>query len=307
MIRLSEYYLQPVHDMMKAEIMKSHHIHCDETPFIMPQHSKEYMWVFHSPRGNDTHPLFLYEYLGGRSGEVLEKYLSGYKGTLVTDGYQPYHTLMKKSDRIKVAGCYAHARRKFAEIIKSVKKNTPLSPGQAVAAEAVKRIDAMYHLDNMYKESSAKERLDNRQRSVKPLVDAYFAWLKTLQGKSNASSKLKEAINYSINQEVYLRRFLEDPLLPLDNNDAERSIKSFCVGKHSWHIIDSTKGAKASALLYSIAESAKANRLKPYEYFCYLLKELVKYPRNDVPTEVLRTLMPWSEELPDHCRKTKSR
>ena len=307
MIRLSEYYLQPVHDLMKAEIMKSHHIHCDETPFIMPQHSKEYMWVFHSPRGNDTHPLFLYEYLGGRSGEVLEKYLSGYQGTLVTDGYQPYHTLMKKSDRIKVAGCYAHARRKFAEIIKSVKKNTPLSPGQAVAAEAVKRIDVMYHLDNMYKESSAKERLDNRQRSVKPLVDAYFAWLKTLQGKSNASSKLKEAINYSINQEVYLRRFLEDPLLPLDNNDAERSIKSFCVGKHSWHIIDSTKGAKASALLYSIAESAKANRLKPYEYFCYLLKELVKYPRNDVPTEVLRTLMPWSEELPDHCRKTKSR
>lgn len=139
----------------------------------------------------------------------------------------------------------------------------------------------------MYKESSAKERLDNRQRSVKPLVDAYFAWLKTLQGKSNASSKLKEAINYSINQEIYLRRFLEDPLLPLDNNDAERSIKSFCVGKHSWHIIDSTKGAKASALLYSIAESAKANSLKPYEYFCYLLTELVKYPRNDVPTEVV--------------------
>ena len=73
MIRLSEYYLQPVHDLMKAEIMESHHIHCDETPFIMPQHSKEYMWVFHSPGGSDTHPLFLYEYLGGRSGEVLEK------------------------------------------------------------------------------------------------------------------------------------------------------------------------------------------------------------------------------------------
>lgn len=307
MIRLSEYYLQPVHALMKAELMKSHHIHCDETPFIMPRHSKEYMWVFHSPGGNDTHPLFLYEYLGGRSGGVLEKYLSGYQGTLVTDGYQPYHTLMKKGKGIQVAGCYAHARRKFAEIIKSVKKGSPLTPGQSVAAEAVKRIDAIYHLDNMYKGSSAKERLDNRQRSVKPLVDAYFAWLKTLQGKSNASPKLKEAINYSINQEVYLRRFLEDPLLPLDNNDAERSIKSFCVGKHSWHIIDSTKGAKASALLYSIAESAKANSLKPYEYFCYLLTELVRYPRNNVPTEVLKTLMPWSEELPDHCRKTKSR
>ena len=292
---------------MKAEIMKSHHVHCDETPFVMPEHSKEYMWVFHSPGGNDTHPLFLYEYLGGRSGKVLEKYLSGYQGILVTDGYQPYHTLMKNSDTIQVAGCYAHARRKFAEIIKSVKKGASLTPGQSVAAEAVKRIDAIYHLDNMYKNSSAKERLNNRQQSVKPLVDAYFAWLKTLQGKSNSSSKLKEAINYSINQEIYLRKFLEDPDLPLDNNDAERSIKSFCVGKHSWHIIDSVKGAKASALLYSIAESAKANSLKPYEYFCYLLKELVKHPRNNVPEEVLKALMPWSEEIPDHCRKTKSR
>lgn len=98
---------------------------------------------------------------------------------------------------------------------------------------------------------------------------------KNIEGKSNASSKLKEAMNYSINQEIYLRRFLEDPLLLLDNTDAERSIKSFCVGKHSWHIIDSAKGAKTSALLHSIAESAKANSLKPYEYFCYLLTELV--------------------------------
>lgn len=110
MIRLCEYYLQPVHDLMKAEIMKSFHIHCDETPVIMPQHSRGYMRVFHSHGGNDTHPLFLYEYLGGRSGEILEKYLSRYQGTLVTDGYQPYHTFM--------AGCYAHARHKFAEIIK---------------------------------------------------------------------------------------------------------------------------------------------------------------------------------------------
>jgi transposase len=307
MIRLHEYYLGPVHDMMKKEIMKSHHVHCDETPFIMPEHSKEYMWVFHSPGGNGTHPLFLYEYLGGRNGSVIQKYLAGYQGTLVTDGYQPYHTLMKKSDSIKVAGCWAHARRKFAEIVKSAKKDAALTPAQTVAAEAVKRIDAMYHLENTRKEISAKERLDNRQQSVKPLVDAYFVWLKVQQAKSNSSTKLKEAMNYSCNQEHYLRRFLDDPELPLDNNDAERSIKSFCVGKHSWHIIDSVRGANASALLYSIAESAKANNLKPYEYFRYLLTELVKYPRENVPEETLAALMPWSETLPDCCRKTKTR
>ena len=140
-----------------------------------------------------------------------------------------------------------------------------------------------------------------------PLVDAYFAWLKIQQTKSNSSTKLKEAVNYSVNQEQYLRCFLQDPQLPLDNNDAERSIKAFCVGKHSWHIIDSIKGAKASALLYSIAESAKANSLKPYEYFRHLLTELVKHSRGNVPEDVLVSLMPWSETLPDCCRKTKSR
>ena len=85
--------------------MRSHHVHCDESPFVMPQHSKEYMWVFHSPGGKDMHPVFLYEYLGSRNGTVIRDYLQGYKGTLSTDGYQPYHTLAKHSDDIKVAGC----------------------------------------------------------------------------------------------------------------------------------------------------------------------------------------------------------
>ncbi len=307
MIRLAKYYLEPVHAMMKEELLHSHHMHCDETPFTMPEHTKEYMWVFHSPGGVDAHRIFLYEYLGGRNGKVLEEYLKGYRGTLITDGYQPYHTLMKKDDEIKVAGCWAHARRKFAEIIKAVKKGDSLTPAQNTAAEAVHRIDMIYHLDNAFKESSEEARLNNREQSVKPLVDAYFAWVKQIRGKLIGSSKLTEALNYSFNQEKYLRAFLVDALIPLDNNDAERSIKSFCVGKHAWHIVDSVNGASASALLYSIAESAKANQLKPYEYFAYLLTELVKYPRGNVPKDALSKLMPWSEDLPESCRKTKSR
>lgn len=293
--------------MMKREILNSQYVHCDETPFIMPEHAKEYMWVFHSPIGPGMHPVFLYEYLGGRSGHVLEEYLKGYQGTLITDGYQPYHTLMKKDDEIKVAGCWAHARRKYVEIIKGIKKGTPMTPAQQAATEAVRRIDMIYHLDNAFKKASLKERLDNRQQSVAPLVDAYFAWVKKMQLIQNSSTALKGALKYSFNQEIYLRRFLTDPMIPLDNNNAERSIKSFCVGKHSWHIIDSVKGASSSALLYSIAESAKANQLKPYEYFSYILTELMQYPRNGVPAEILAKLMPWSEELPDFCRKTKTR
>ncbi len=307
MIRLSEYYLGPVHEMMKDEIIRSHYVHCDETPFIMPEHAKEYMWVFHSPGGPGTHPVFLYEYLGGRSGHVLEQYLSGYRGTLITDGYQPYHTLMKKDEGIRVAGCWAHARRRYAEIIKNVRKGATLTPAQQIASEAVRRIDMIYHLDNAFKGSSPEERLENRQQSVRQLVDAYFAWVKEMQMKPNGSSALRSALKYSCNQEIYLRRFLADAMIPLDNNDAERSIRSFCVGKRSWHIVDSVRGASSSALLYSIAETAKANQLKPYEYFAYLLTELKEYPRNDVPKAVLEKLMPWSEELPDFCRKTKTR
>ena len=292
---------------MKAELLQSHHVHCDETPFIMPEHSKEYMWVFHSPEGPTSPPVFLYEYLGGRNGTVLEKYLKGYKGTLVTDGYQPYHTLMKKDGELKVAGCWANVRRKFAEIIKATQKGQALTPAQEAAAEAIRLIDMIYHQDNSFKESSTEERLTNRQQTVAPLVDAYFAWVKQTRNKICGSQKLTEALNYSFNQEPYLRVFLQDALISLDNNDAERSIRTFCVGKHSWHITDSVRGASASALLYSIAESAKANQLKPYEYFTYLLKELIKYPRENVPEEELKKLMPWSEELPDSCRKNKTR
>ena len=164
----------------------------------------------------------------------------------------------------------------------------------------------IYHRDNSFKESSTEERLTNRQQTVAPLVDAYFAWMKQTL-KICSSHKLTEALNYTFNQEPYLRVFLQNVLIPLNNNDAERSIRSFYVGKHAWHIVDFVRGDSVSALLYSISESAKANHLKPYEYFVYLLKELLKYPRENVSEEGLKKLMPWSEELPDSCRKNKIR
>lgn len=159
-------------------------------------------------------------------------------------------------------------------------KGAALSPAQQIAREAAERIAVIFHTDNLYKGKSSQEILDNRQQSVKSLT-------------------------YSVNQEKYLRVFLESAIIPLDNNDAERSIKKFCVGKHSWHIIDSKKGAKASVILYSIAETAKANDLNPFKYFKFLMEQLKEYSRNDVPEEELEKLMPWSETLPDCCKQLK--
>lgn len=311
-IKLYEYYLEPVHRMMKETLLASPLIHCDETPFKMTGEkgtgepkSKDYMWVYHSPGEGGSPPIYLYEYdNGSRAGYVIDKYLEGYQGILVTDGYQSYHTLQKKrGGDIKVAGCWAHARRKFADIIKA--KEKALTPGQKIADEAIRRIAAIYHIDNMYKSTSPEKVLDNRQQSVKPLVDAYFVWVKKQLDNPalDRSSALTKALNYSVNQEPYLRTFLECPEVPLDNNDAERSIKKFCVGKHSWHIIESKKGAKASAMMYSIAETAKANQLNPFTYFEYLMEQLKEYPRNDVPKDKLDALMPWSDQLPDYCKQ----
>lgn len=155
----------------------------------------------------------------------------------------------------------------------------------------------------MYKDSSEKERLSNRQKSVKPLVDAYFEWVKSIDTRfMDKNGNLCKAINYSINQEKYLRRFLDDPLIPLDNNEAERSIRKFCVGKHNWNIIASENGAYSSGILYSIAETSKANGLKPFEYFKYLLDQILEH-LDEPPSEYLDELMPWSDQIPENCRR----
>ena len=314
MIRLSDYYLDSVHRMMKDELKKAPLIHCDESPFTMsgekdvndPQ-SRDYMWVYHSPGIQDSKKIYLYEYDNdSRSAAVIDRYLEGYKGILVSDGYASCHTLDRKHDDLKVAGCWVHRKRRYAEIVKTAKKGAALSPAQQIAREAAERIAVIFHTDNLSRGKSSQEIIDNRQQSVKPLVDAFFAWVKDiLDNKIISSTDLKKALTYSVNQEKYLRVFLESAIIPLDNNDAERSIKRFCVGKHSWHIIDSRKGAKASAILYSIAETAKANGLNPFEYFKFLMEQLKEYPRNDVPEEELKKLMPWSETLPDCCKQLK--
>ena len=139
--------------------------------------------------------------------------------------------------------------------------------------------------------------------AIKPLVDALFAYLKQHESEVG-TEKLKDAFSYALNQEKYLRIFLTDGDVPMDNNASERAIRGFCVGKKNWQMIDTINGAKASAIIYSIAETAKANNLKPYEYFEHLLTEIPKH-MDDSDRSFLDDLLPWSEKLPDVVRKPK--
>ena len=129
------------------------------------------------------------------------------------------------------------------------------------------------------------------------------SWVtKGILGLLFTSCKLQDAFKYALNQEKYLKVFLTDGDVPIDNNASERAIRGFCVGKKNWQMIDTINGAKTSAMIYSIAETAKANNLKPYDYFEYLLEEIPKH-MEDTDRSFLEDLLPWSENLPAHIRK----
>ena len=147
-----------------------------------------------------------------------------------------------------------------------------------------------------------EERLEHRQLTVKPLVDAYFTWVKENLTKVPSKGKTHNGFSYSINQEKYLRVFLEDGSVPMDNNAAEQSIRGFCIGKKNWVMIDTIAVTESSAIIYSLAETAKANNLKPYDYFKYLLTEIPKH-LDDKNDDFCESLLPWSENLPADCRK----
>ena len=146
------------------------------------------------------------------------------------------------------------------------------------------------------------ERQRIRQVVIKPLVEAYFTWVRQNMGKVLQKSKTWNGFTYSLNQEKYLKVFLEDGEVPMDNNAAEQSIRSFCIGKKNWVLIDTVTGARSSAIIYSIAETAKANHLKPYDYFKDLLTEIPKH-LDGPDRSFCEDLMPWSPTLPEECRK----
>ena len=244
-------------------------------------------------------PIVLYDYQPTRNTSHPRKFLKDFRGICVTDGYQVYHTLEEERDDLTVAGCWAHARRRFDEAVKALPK---AKRNESLAYLALKQIQAIYREEKKLADESAEKRLQHRQLIIKPMVDAYFAWVKENVHKVPAKGKTHNGFSYSINQEKYLRVFLEDGEVPIDNNAAEQSIRGFCIGKKNWMMIDTIAGAESSAILYSIAETAKANNLKPYDYFEYLLSEIPNH-MDDKDLSFLENLLPWSEQLPAHCRK----
>lgn len=302
-IRLGEEYLSVLYDYLHKGIYSYHVIQADETPVLVNRDGRKagaqsYMWVYRSGHMYRDKQIVLYEYQLTRNASHPREFLKGYQGICVTDGYQVYHTLEKEMEELTIAGCWVHCRRRFNDALKIVKEEFRKNSESFLI---LKQIQAIYREENKLNDLPSDERLKQRQVVIRPLVDAFFAYLKSL----NVSKKdtFGDAVRYALNQERYLRVFLTDGDVPMDNNASERAIRGFCVGKKNWQMIDTINGAKTSAMIYSIVETAKANNLKPFDYVQYLLEEIPKH-MNDKDCSFLENLLPWSEKLPAEIRKS---
>ena len=308
-ILCAKRYLQPIYDLMREEFLRGRYIHCDETRLQVidePEQkgtTQNWMWVYLTDEYSGSPRMVLFQYERTRGGYHPVEFLGDeFRGYLTCDGYQAYHGL---PEQITVTGCMAHARRRFDEALTPLKKGfTKEQLKETTAYQAMARIGMLYKIEELIRNQSPEERYAERQKQSKPLLEAFFGWLHTLEGSVNRSSKIGEAVLYALNQEKYLKAYLEDGHLSIDNSAAERAIKNFAIGRRNWLFSKSIKGAEASATVYSITETALLNGLKPYDYVAYILermKDLGPFPSK----EDLQQLLPWSESIPESCRTNR--
>ena len=305
-INCADRYLKLLYDRMKEEFLKSRYIHCDETRLQVidePEQqgsAQNWMWVYLTDRYSEAPQMVLFDYERTRAGYHPKTFLGEqFEGYLTCDGYQAYHGL---KDSIIVSGCFTHARRRFDAALTTLKKDFTKEQLQGtVAYQAMSRIGILYKIEELIQNKPVEERYRERQKQALPVVDAFFEWLHSMEDSVDRSSLIGDAILYTLNQEPYLRRYLEDGHLSIDNNSAERAIKNFAVGRRNWLFAKSIRGADASATVYSITETALLNGLKPYLYLTYILDQLRRmgpFPEE----EELDKLLPWSRELPEELR-----
>ena len=264
--------LKPLEKLLKKEVRSGPYIQMDETPLqVMGEEGrlntgKSYMWVARG--GPPETPVIYYNYQKTRKAQYVKDFLEDYHGFVQSDGYKGYDTALKGNRDIVHVGCLAHARRKFHDASKISKK-------AGSAHIAIKKIANIYHAENELKrlELDNNELLDRRQIEVRPLLDDFKKWLSNKSEKVRPSSEMGKAIAYTLGQWEKIISYLECAELTPDNNAAERSIKPFVLGRKNWLFSGSPEGANASALLFSLIETAKANDLNPYGYLKWIFEE----------------------------------
>jgi len=289
-LRASEEYLSPVWDRLHEEMLSREVLHADETTLQVLKEpgrsaqSKSYLWLYHTS-GDTKKPIVLCEYHPSRSGENARAFLSGFKGYLHTDGYSGYHGF---SEDITVVGCWAHARRKFDEALKSLPKGKQKGSS---AAQGLAFCDMLFKMESGFAGLTPEQRYEQRLKQEKPVLDAFWAWAecRTVAPKS----ALGKAMTYLKDQWPYLTNYLKDGRLELSNNRAERGIKPFVIDRKNFLFANTPGGAKGSAVMFSMIQTALNNGLDPWRYLTWLMKMAKQTANADI-------LLPWNS--PQECR-----
>ena len=286
-IQCSQSWLKPLYKHMKQELLTHSVIHADETVVQVlkeegkPATSESRMWLYASA-ALLRHQVRIFEYQPDRSGKRPESFLRGFAGCLVTDGYAGYNQVQN----VTHCGCWAHARRKWREAMPE--GATVKTSKAAVGFQYCNKLFAEERKCTPYQ---PKYRQEYRQNRELPLLEEYYAWLNTVHPEKG--SKLEEAVRYSLNQKQRLMAYLDHGEVPISNNLAENAIRPFTLGRKNWLFCDTPKGAEASAIVYSLVESAKANGVEPFAYLQHVLVQL-PYLGKTHSHEELETLMPWA-------------
>ena len=297
-IAAHERWFSDFFQVLRRELISNDILHADETTLMVLREpgrkaqQKSYVWVYRTS-GDAWHPVVLYDYQPSRAGECASRFLEGFTGLLHTDGYGAYHC--KLPPEITVAGCWAHMRRKFTDTLKSLPNELR---DRSPAKIGLDYCDKLLRLESGFTEQnlSFQERYQARLEQSKPVAEQFFVWAKTEYGKNPVpKSMFGAALAYAVNQEGWLMNVFLDGRLELSNNRAERAVRPFAVGRKNWLFSNTPKGADASAAVYSIVETAKANGLRPFPYLKFLLERLPF----GVPVQ---DCLPWSPAVQNLCK-----
>lgn len=282
--------MQPLINLLRDRLLTEPILHLDETPVQVlresgkPATSQSYMWV-QATTADAKHPVVLFDYDPSRSGLVPKRLLSDYQGTIMVDGYEGYDAVCREQSLLRL-GCWAHARRKFVEAGKVAGKK-----GKSAKSDyALKLIGKLYRIEKEIRDLTPDQRQQIRQQQSRPVIDKLNDWLSQTRPTVPPKLALGKALTYLHNQWPRLIGYLQDGHYPIDNNRVENAIRPFVIGRKGWLFSASTEGVKASANLYSIIETVKANNQNPYTY----LKQVFTDLPNAETVEQIEALLPWN-------------
>lgn len=295
MIKGSEA-IKPVIDLLKLRLLENEYIQADETTLQVLKEAnrkasqKSYIWL---GVGMDKYPVVFMKYADNRSATVPIEIFTGFNGYLQTDGYRGYNEVVQQENMTHL-GCWAHARRKFADIVKSSKSD---EISKEYASKAIILIRKLYKVEKEIKDDPPEIKFKIRQEKSLPIINTIREWINSKFFKSQEmGGAIAKAFVYLNNQFSKLKVYITDGRLAIDNNKAENHVRPIALGRKNWLFATSVKGANSITDWYSIIETAKLNGLEPYFYLKYLLTELPVYQRDGRDIE---GLLPWNVDKGD--------